>query len=220
MCCSIARVAALVLLGPLLWSSPASATVNRCVDAQGNVTLTDRPCGRDEKKTEVETRSPSRSPDEPPDADGRMRQQMRQVDERIQLKVRDYQARCDGGDQKACKEAICARLMTEGASPGRYRDCSEAGGFRSTPVWAQTSKVSFDGSMSTTVSVVCLVNPKTLTLGGEVINVYNHLRLRKSNHANAYHEAERWSASLFEGPDYATWEEAADGLCRSVKGGR
>ena len=207
------------LLVVLAGATPATAAVNKCVDAQGNVSFTDRPCGKDEKKQEIETQAPVRqSADAPRDPSTHFKQQMQDFNDAFAVKLRDLKARCNNGDKEACKDAICARLHTEGPSPSVYRECSMAEGYASTNVWAQTSKVSFDGSMSTSVSVVCLVNPEKLTLGGNTVTIYHHLRLAKSNHANAFHERERWSASVYqEGPDFATWEEAADGICKSTK---
>ena len=207
------------LLVVLAGTMPATAAVNKCVDAQGNVSFTDRPCGKDEKKQEIETQAPVRqSEDAPRDPATHFKRQMQDFNDAFAVKLRDLKARCDNGDQKACKDVICSRLITEGQSPSAYRECSMAEGYASTNVWAQTSKVSFDGSMSTSVGVVCLVNPETFNLGGKTTTLYHHLNLRKSNHANAFHERERWSASLYSaGPDFATWEEAADGICKGAK---
>jgi uncharacterized protein DUF4124 len=206
------------LLVCLAWAAPAIAGVNKCVDAQGNIVFTDRPCGKDEKKQEMKTQAPAQdSADNPPDTTTRMNRQMQEFRDKFQVRLRDLEARCETGDAKSCTELTCTRLYTEGPSPRTYRDCATAEGYASTSVWAQTSKVSFDGSMNTEVSVVCLVNPTVMKLFGEMTTLYHPLTLSKSTYANAYHERERWSASVLEGPDFATWEEAADAICRGAK---
>jgi hypothetical protein len=214
----------LALLGLLAFAAPAHAEVNRCTDAQGNVTFTDRPCGKDEKKQAIETETaPQRSRDVSPnasrDTSADVDRQMQQFNDQLAAKMRDLQARCDQGDQKACKDAICGKVFTEGASPSRYRDCATAGGFASTSAWAQMSKVSNNGSGTTHVSIVCLVNPEVITLGGKSITIYRQMDLQQSDHASAFHERDRWTQSWYsEGPDFDSWEEAAEQICRTRPG--
>jgi hypothetical protein len=205
------------LLGLLALVAPAHAGVNRCTDAQGNVTYTDRPCGKDEKKQEIETDpAPGQSRDVPRDTSAAMDRQIQQFNDQLAVKMKDLQARCDHGDKKACTRSICGKIVTEGASPSRYRDCSAAGGYASTSTWAQMSAVSSNGSGTTSVSIVCLVNPEVITIGGKSITMYRQLDLQQSDHASAFHERDRWSQSWYsKGPDFGSWEEAADQMCRT-----
>ena len=205
----------------LLAAANADAGVNKCVDAQGNVTFTDRPCPSTSKQQDVEVKvdAPSESSSSSSSSGDRGDRFARQVDramEQLEAKRRDFDARCSGGDKKACVDATCILVITEGPSAERYRDCSRISGYKFTSLWAQMSDVRVSNGSRTSVEVTCLQHPEVLRLGGKEIRIFSSLRLQAENRATGFHDRDRFYTNMLGGPDFATWEEAANTLCDPV----
>jgi hypothetical protein len=147
-------------------------------------------------------------------ADERLERQVEQFKEQVEARRRDAKARCDGGDKKACSEAICLRLMTDGPSAERYRDCARSQGFQTSARWAQFSELRTSNRTQLSVDIVCLADPESLKLGGKEVKVFRQFRLQAdTGHATAFHDRGRFHVNMLGGPDYATWEEGAEAEC-------
>jgi hypothetical protein len=211
-----------------LWASAAAdAGVSKCVDAKGNVTYTDRPCATGDKQEGVELQSgtSSASAGESTASSGaggenardqHFRRELDRATEQMEAKKRDLDARCSNGEKKACAQATCIRIITDGASTETIRDCSRAQGFKFTADWAQMSEVHVSNGSSTSVDVTCLKNPEILRFGARETKMFSSLRLKAENRASGFHDRDRFYTNMLGGPDFATWEEAATILCDPV----
>jgi hypothetical protein len=142
------------------------------------------------------------------------KRQVVQFDERLEAKRRDSQARCDNGDQKACSDAVCMRLFTEGPSAERYRDCSRSQGFKTTSQWAQFSEMRTSNHTRLSIQIVCLTDPEVIKLGGEEVKMFHQFELEaNADRPTGFHDRNRFYTNPLGGPDFATWQEAADELC-------
>lgn len=206
----------------LVAAANADAGVNKCVDAQGNVTLTDRPCPSssrqqtvevqaDEPKTESDVSSPGTS-----SRSDRFERQLDRGMEQLEAKRRDLDSRCSRGDKEACSDATCMLIYTEGATAELYRDCSRANGFKFNSSWAQMSAVHVLNGSRTIVNVTCLQHPQVLRFGAKEVKVFSTLRLQAENRPTGFHDRNRFYTNMLGGPDFASWEEAATTLCDPV----
>ena len=140
--------------------------------------------------------------------------QLKQFDERIEARRRDAKARCDNGDQKACSDAVCIRLFTEGPSAERYRDCARSQGFKSTTQWAQFSELRTSNNTRLSIQIVCLTDPEVIKLGGKEVKMFHQFELMaNTDRATGFHDRNRFYTNELGGPDFATWQQAADQLC-------
>jgi len=136
--------------------------------------------------------------------------------ENLDAALRDLQSRCDRGNSQSCAEIVCGRLMSEGATAERYTACATAKGFKTTRDWAQMSALS-PANDSRLVNVVCLRNPEELEMGGKSFTIFRTLELRADDYFSVKHERDRFYDNTNGGPDFATWEEAADAFCSASR---
>jgi ankyrin repeat protein len=181
--------ASLALLASFAVSPGAQAQIKKCVDAQGNVTFTDRPCAANSKQQEVQvetTARPAPAPAAPPG---------RQATSRPSHG--DYRGparRPSMEELEACDE------MRGDPTEAQIRRCSQARGLESTSSWAQLSDSS--DSKERRVGVMCLRARKQLDLRA----------ILEADQAHTEDSVGRFFAE-YGGPDFASWNEAADVLC-------
>lgn len=199
-----------------LFASPAArAGIKKCVDAQGRVTLTDRPCPADTVEQDAGIKNKADPVDVAPSrtaSDASTDARIDVMKEALEAARRDLQSKCERGDQEACVEAVCMRLHTDGMEAGRIVDCSRASGFKYNARWAQMSKI-HTHDHGDYVEVSCLKSPEVLRLGGRETKIFRQFRISSADRATAIHEAHRYFTNLLGGPDFASWEEAADAIC-------
>jgi hypothetical protein len=206
---------------------PVEAAV-KCVDAAGNVTYTDRVCPpnttsenagiqssrlADAARAQQSAAGGRASQDADDDRYAEQRAALERVDEMLEAKRRELQSKCRSGDEEACSDVVCMEVMLGGPpEAGEYRACARAKGWQSTGTWAQSSELRTRRD-DTDVHVVCLLNPEELTLGGQDVRIFRQLALRANHYPTGPHDRNRFFTNLLGGPDYATWQEAADVLC-------
>jgi hypothetical protein len=201
----------LVLAGALAPQATVHAQVRRCVDAQGKVTFTDQACPSDSaQQRTVPTGTVRGHWATTSSGERRPTFVTSQTAEQLAATYRDRQAQCRQGKLDACHLAACMRVYMEDDAADAIRECAEVRGLKTTAKWAQTTELR--GARDLEVSVYCLRNPETITYSGGTGKVWKLLSLRSVDVATARHERGRWYDAV-EGPDFATWEEAADALC-------
>jgi hypothetical protein len=139
-----------------------------------------------------------------------------ELEESIEAERRELRAQCERGDQKACVEAVCFELI-QAPTERKYRDCATVQEFTTTDLWVQMSalRVSYDNSQS--ISVVCM-HPEVVEIAGNSHNIFTKFELRTHGwHGSGVHEKDRFFINPVRGPNYATWEEAADSLCSQAR---
>ena len=177
----------LLLVAALLAVSPfTEAAVKKCVDKQGKVTYTDRPCATDTQQSEVAIEPPR--PSQLPQT-SRPGNQDRAV---LYSRETDYEN---------SKEHLCDVAQRERTDKS-LRACAAASGFKATSRWIQLSHH--------------VEHDQTLRIGVKCIGLEKHLNLQNgvpTTHGRPAHPPGRFADGAVAGPDFATWEEAAEILC-------
>jgi hypothetical protein len=213
---AVPRIRGALLLA-MVFCAPATlhAQITRCVDAQGNVSFTDKACppGTTQQSTTGTARqTATRAAETAPGTGGDVTRQQGDIRERVDAIVREKDAQCRAGDQKACAEAVCARVLRIEKDASDFRGCATVQGFKSTASWAQMSEVR-EGDKDRRVQITCLTNPTLVPAAGETLKLWRAITLRANGFVTASHARDRWFASELSGPDFATWEEAATSAC-------
>jgi hypothetical protein len=139
-----------------------------------------------------------------------------ELEESIEAERRDLRAQCERGDQKACVKAVCFELI-QAPTERKYRDCATVQEFKTTDLWVQMSALTASYDNSQSIYVVCM-HPKVVEIAGNSHNYFTKFELRTyGRHGSGVHEKDRFFINPVSGPNYASWEEAADSLCSEVR---
>lgn len=210
---------ALPVMAVLAIPELARAAVVKCVDAQGKVTFTDQSCApgstpqqsnvQSGKKVDAGASAAAEATSDAARSKGSPQAAARAgFDAATEARIRDLQAQCRQGNQKACAEVQCAPALRSDARPSDFQQCSSAQGFKSTSAWAQMSAVQHRGSdQDDSISVTCLLNPEVLETGGTRSLVYRTIKVTR------YAFQQGFSAYGLSGAKFDTWEQAADAAC-------
>ena len=175
-------LAAAVLIGFVAIAPRAEAQIKKCVDAQGNVTFTDRPCPSDAKQQEVQVEVTR--PKTPPSATTSTTTKCRKARDPV------FQS-APQQPQPSYEETVACDEMRSDPSESKVRRCAAARGFKTTSNWAQISDST--DSKEQRVGVICF-------------RVEKHLDLRSNlDPENTNHQFPVGRFFMdYGGPDFAT----------------
>jgi ankyrin repeat protein len=213
-----------------LWMASGSiaveAQVKKCVDSQGNVTFTDRPCAANSQQSVVEVPTTKRAEPRTPDApsSSRSRNGGSATGAGTDLPGRSSRESfpCDGLFNESCRHTHeQCDLARKDPTDSNIAACARAAGYKTTRLWTQISTDRLrEYDTERRLSVKCV--------GVDAADGQSTLDLRESSgegsagggYRKGYFHAE------YGGPSFPSWEKAADAICairasiRPIEGSR
>jgi ankyrin repeat protein len=191
----------LAFLALLAVNTTVDAGIKKCVDKLGNVTYTDQPCATNTLQTDVVVESSQPPPPPPPQSP----RSSPPIVPQTRAQSRPAPA-SDATDYEHSKEYLCEVARKE-RSEGSLRACSKASGFKASSSWIQYSQdAEREGTLKVGVKCVAVDEPLTIVqeppLGKGM----------PASFGRAAHPPGRF-AERRGGPDFASWEDAAEILC-------